>query len=47
MFKLILALAIAAPFLAACEKPVPKPPKPIVTALADVSAAPISGTITP
>lgn len=43
MLKLILALAIVAPLLAACEKPVPKPPKPIASAL----TAPVVGTIAP
>ena len=33
MPKLILALALAAPLLAACEKPIPKPPKPVASAL--------------
>jgi hypothetical protein len=40
MLKLILALALAAPLLSACEKPVPKPPKPIASAL----IAPNSGS---
>jgi hypothetical protein len=43
MPKLILALALAAPLLAACEKPIPKPPKPVASAL----IAPVISAIAP
>jgi hypothetical protein len=42
MSKFIFILLLAAPLLSACEKPIPKPPKPI----ASVHVTPALGTIT-
>jgi hypothetical protein len=43
MSKFILILLLAAPLISACEKPMPKPPKPVAL----VHVAPIFGMITP
>lgn len=43
MLKFIPILLLAAPLLSACEKPMPKPPKPVASA----HITPDPGMITP